>query len=100
MVRAGAVTHPSQRAFGGYSGIQKPRERYSITDHRALMDLLGIPSIEALRRSHKDLVEEALARTEQVRQSNWTHNVAVGSRDFVEIIKEEPGMKAKGRRIS
>jgi hypothetical protein len=26
--------------------------------------------------------------------------IAVGSRNFVEIVKGEPGMKAKGRRIS
>jgi hypothetical protein len=60
MLRAGAVAHPSERASGGYSEIQKPLERYSVTDRRAPMDLLGIPSIVALRRSQKDWVEEAL----------------------------------------
>jgi putative transposase len=100
MVRAGVVAHPSTWECGGYAEIQVPRERYSIIDHRALMDLLGIPSIDALRRSHSAWVEEALARAEQVREGKWTESVAVGSRDFVETIKARLGIRAKGRRIS
>ena len=64
------------------------------------MDLLGIPSIDALRRLHKTWVEEALARPERVRESKWTESIAVGSRDFVDVIKRGLGVKAKGRRIS
>ncbi|MGA3118921.1 MAG: hypothetical protein ABSF90_31425 [Syntrophobacteraceae bacterium] len=45
-------------------------------------------------------VEEALARPEQVRASMWTETSAVGSRDFVGVIKRGPGVKAKGCRIS
>ncbi len=100
MMRAWAVAHPSQWPSCGYPEIQKPRERYSIIDHRALMDLLGIPSIEALRRSHKTWVEEALAKGEQARESKWTESVAVGSRDFVETIKGRLGVRAKRRRFS
>jgi len=99
MVRAGAVAHPSKWASSGYAEIQEPRERYSIIDHRALMELLGIPSIEELRRSHMGWVKEALARKEQGRESKWTEGIAVGNRDFVDIIKRGLGMKAKGRRI-
>ena len=64
------------------------------------MALLGIPSIEALRRSHSAWVEEALARTELDREGKWTESVAVGSRDFVETIKAKLGIRAKGRRIT
>jgi hypothetical protein len=67
MVRAGMVSHPSQWASCGYAEIQKPPERYSIIDHLALMDLLGIPSIDALQRSHRDWAEQALGRAEQAR---------------------------------
>ena len=100
MVRAGAVAHPSRWVSSGYTEIQESRERFSIIDHRALMELLGIPSIEALCRSHTGWVEEALARSEQVRESKWTESVAVGSRDFVDVIKRGLRVKAKGRRIS
>lgn len=99
MVRAGMVTHPSQWKSGGYEEIQAPKERYSIIDHAALMDLLGLASIEALRRSHRAWVEEALARAENLREAKWTESVAVGSRDFVTTIKAKLGIRAKGRRI-
>lgn len=99
MVRAGAVAHPSEWESCGYGEIQAPRERYSIIDHRSLMGLLGIPSVEALRRSHSLWVEQALTRAEQVRESKWTESVAVGSSDFVETIKSKLRIRAKGRRI-
>jgi len=100
MARAGAVAHPSIWPSCGYHEIQKPRERYSIIDHRLLMDLLHIPSIEALQLAHKAWVEEALAKAEQVRESKWTESVAVGSRGFVETIKDKLGVRAKRRRFS
>jgi REP element-mobilizing transposase RayT len=100
MVRAGAVAHPSQWPSCGYQEIQKPRERYSIVDHRALMDLLRIVSVEALQRAHRTWVEEALARAEQVRESKWTESVAVGSRSFVETIRGKLGVRAKRHWLS
>jgi REP element-mobilizing transposase RayT len=100
MVRAGVATHPSEWASSGYTELQQPRERYSIIDHRALMDLLAIPSIEALQRSHKTWIEQALARAEHTRESKWTESVAVGSRNFVETIKGKLGVRAKRRRFS
>ena len=100
MVRAGVAAHPSQWASGGYAEIQEARERYSIIDHRALMYLLDIPSIDALRRLHKTWVEEALGRAEQAREGKWTESIAVGSRNFVEMVEGELGINAKGRRIS
>ena len=60
----------------------------------------GIPSIEALRRSHNEWVEEALARAERVREGKWTESVAVGSRDFVETMKAKLGIRGKGPKIS
>lgn len=99
MVRAGVVSHPSEWEFSGYAEIQAPRERYSIIDHRALMGLLGIPSLEALRCSHSLWVEQALACAEQVRESKWTESIAVGSSDFVETMKSKLRIRAKGRRV-
>lgn len=63
------------------------------------MDLLGIPSIEALQRAHRTWVEQALVRAEQVRESKWTECVAAGSRDFFETIKGKLGVRAKRRRF-
>ena len=64
------------------------------------MDLLGMPSIEALRRARGRWVEQALGRAKHVRESEWTESVAVGSADFVKTVKSKLGIRAKGRRIS
>jgi len=63
------------------------------------MDLLKIPSIMELRQLHEGWINGALARGEQVRESNWTESVAIGSRDFVADIKNKLGVRVKGRRI-
>ena len=52
--------------------------------------------MKELRRSHIGWVEEALARKEQGRENKWTEGIAVGSRDFVDVIKRGLGMRAKG----
>ncbi len=59
-----------------------------------------MPAVEDLLLSHIGWVEEALARPERVRESKWTESIAVGSRDFVDVIRRGLGVKAKGRRIS
>jgi len=100
MVRAGVVAHPSQWAWSGYAEVEKPRERYSIIDHRALMELLGISTIDELLRLRKDWVDEAIARREKGRESKWTESVAVGSRGFVDDVKRKLGVRVKGRRIA
>lgn len=33
------------------------------------------------------------------RESKWTQSIAVGSKTFIEQLKESPGFKAKGRKI-
>ncbi len=57
-------------------------------------------SLEALRQRHSAWIQEALARTEQVREAKWTESVAVGSGDFVESVKKKLGVRGKGRRIT
>ncbi len=93
MVRAGAVTHPSEWPFSGYDEIQNPRQRYSLIDHESLMDLQGIKSMEELKRGYREWVEESLTRKEGRRESRWTDSIAVGGKAFVEKIKAELGMR-------
>jgi len=100
MVRAGVVAHPCQWEFGGYAEIQSDPVKDSITDCGALMELLRIDSIQALRKLRGEWVEERLARGELAREGRWTESVAVGSRDFTERIKAKLGLRAKGRRVS
>ena len=99
MVRAGVVTHPSEWPFSGYNEIQNPRQRYSLIDHRSLMDLLNIKGMEKLKRSYREWVEEPLVRQGGKRESRWTESIAIGSKAFVEKTKAELGIKAIGREI-
>ena len=98
MVRAGVVNHPSEWNFGGYNEIQKPRQRYALIDYKRLMELLHISTVNELRNSHKKWVEEILKTQNYVRESKWSQSIAVGSKSFVEIIKEKLGIREKDRK--
>ena len=100
MVRADVVTHPSEWNFGGYNEIQKPRQRYTLIGYKRLMDLLRISTVDDLRNSHKKWVEEILKTQNYVRESKWSQSIAVGSKSFVEGIKEKLGIRAKGRMVA
>ena len=63
------------------------------------MDLLHISTIDELRSSHKKWVEEIIKTKNYVRESKWTQSIAVGSKNFVEGIKEKLGIQAKGRKV-
>jgi len=99
MVRAGVVTHPSEWPFSGYNEIQNPRQRYSLIDHGGLRDLLNIKSMEGLKESYREWVEESLGRQGGKRESRWTESIAVGSKAFVEKTKAELGIRANGREV-
>jgi len=44
-------------------------------------------------------VEEILKTKNYVRESKWSQSIAVGSKSFVEGIKEKLGILAKGRKV-
>jgi len=96
MVRAGVVNHPSEWPFCGYNEIQNPRQRYSIIDHRGLMDLLNTRSMDELGKDYRGFVEEALQEQCRERESRWTESIAVGCEAFVRDTKERLGIKAVG----
>jgi putative transposase len=99
MVRAGVVNHPLEWKFGGYNEIQKPRERYTLIDYKRLIELLHISTLDELRNSHKKWAEEILKAKNYVRESKWSQSIAVGSKSFVEVIKEKLGIRAKSRKV-
>ena len=100
MVRAGIVEHPSEWGFGGYTEIQKPRERYGIVDHEALRTLLDFRSAQDLAEGYRGWIEESLRSGENRRDDKWTESIAVGSKFFVTSTKEKLGYKAKGREVT
>ena len=99
MVRAGVVNHPADWECCGYNEIQHPKERKGIIDFITLMNLLDMKNHDHLKEAHRKWVESALPDGNNQRDSKWSQSIAVGSKSFVEEIKERLGFKAKGRRV-
>jgi len=98
MVRAGAVAHPCQWECSGYNEIQNPRKRYQLIDRKQLSALVGSEASPAFSKSHASWIDEALRVQNSIRKARWTESVAVGSKSFVEIIKEKLGYLARSRK--
>jgi len=99
MVRAGVVSHPSEWAFGGYNEIQETRRECVLTNYQKLAELTGFATYDAYQKAHKELVSESLANDNNSRQTQWTESIAVGKKCFIETIKEQLGILARGRKI-
>ena len=80
----------------GYNEIQQPRRKNILIDYERLQELFGAGSYDQLRSSHKGWIEEYLANGLKGRQEEWTDSIAVGSKSFIEQVKEFLGFKAKG----
>lgn len=98
MVRAGAVKHPSEWPHCGYGEILNPPSRYSIIDQKALMSKCGYNSEEQFRKDYKGWLESATRDRKPLREPAWSESIAVGSKAFINNIKEKLGVKAKGRK--
>lgn len=100
MVRAGAVTHPGDWGQGGYREIQSPPLRYRIIDEAALCAALGLTEAEAMRRHHRDWVDDTLRSGSSVRDERWTRSLAFGSEDFVKQVQQQLGGRARSREVA
>lgn len=98
MVRAGAVTHPSQWVESGYVEIQRRPQRYRIIDRGALSELLGVEEAR-LASVQDEWIGAALARGRLQREPQWSEAVAVGSRRFVDGVQAALGNRARYRQI-
>lgn len=99
MVRAGVVKHPQKWIHSGYHELQKPRQRYGLIDFKALMRMLPFESKDELKEAHHSRIEQELKKSQLLRQSKWTQSIAVGDKAFVEQIKKNLNIRAKGRQI-
>ncbi len=99
MVRAGVVEHPTQWEFCGYNEIQNPRKRKRIIDFNRLMGLLGFENYDDLKDAHHKWVASEIQTNNSDKENKWTQSIAVGSKTFIETMKEALGFRAKGRKI-
>jgi hypothetical protein len=99
MVRAAVVEHPTQWEFCGYSEIQNHRKRKGIIDFDRLMGLLGFENYDDLKDAHCKWVDSAMQADSSDKENKWTQSIAVGSKTFIEKMKEALGFRATGRKI-
>ncbi|MEA3411768.1 MAG: transposase, partial [Pseudomonadota bacterium] len=59
----------------------------------------GIRSDEQLRKEHRQWVEESISNGGNVRQPAWTESIAVGSKDFVDGIREKLQPRITDRQV-
>jgi putative transposase len=82
-----------------YNEIQNPRKRKGIIDFDRLMGLLGLENYDHLKEAHYKWVDSEIPTNYSDKDNKWTQSVAVGSRRFIETMKEALGFRAKGRKI-
>ena len=101
MVRNAVVHHPSSWVHGGYNEIQNPPLRYSLIDRERLIECCDLENDEQLRKEHWQWVEESIHNHNgNAREPEWTESIAVGSKTFVDGIKEKLQPKLSGRTVS
>ena len=99
MVRAGAVSHPSQWSDCGFKEILTPRQRYGIIDQTSLLNSLGLNSIEDLKQRYPKWLDESLLNDRMIREEKWSKSIAVGSYDYIEMIQSKLGIDAINRKL-
>jgi hypothetical protein len=71
-----------------------------LIDHSVFMDLLDIPAMDMLQRSHRGWVDQFLSGERSARDSNSSESIAVGNKAIVAMVKKQLGLRAKGRKIT
>ena len=98
MVRAGAVSHPSEWDICGYNEILHEPVRYKIIDREALKNLLGFTDEVALIEAYGQAISP-LQMESKGRQPMWTESIAVGDKDSVVEAKRKLSSLALGRKV-
>jgi len=64
-----------------------------------LIELLGFETYDDLKDAHHKWVDSAIQTDNSDKENRWTQSIAVGSKTFIEKMKESLGFKANGRKI-
>ncbi len=99
MVRTGVVSHPSDWRWSGFNEIQSQKKRYAIVNYKRLCELLGVESLDMLKKIHSRWIDETIKQDKLIRNEKWSQSIAVGDKKYVENIKTQLGAKAKHRKI-
>ena len=99
MVRAGAVSHPSEWLHCGYHEIQQQPSRYRLINRECLIDLCGMQSDQQLVAQHRDWIKQEVQGNVLKRETKWSESVAVGTTGFIERFQQQLGIQAAGRKV-
>jgi len=55
--------------------------------------------LDALQKSCRNRIEEALVSGEHVRERKWSESIAAGNKSFIETTMKRLGIKALGRKV-
>jgi putative transposase len=83
----------------GYNEIQSLPQRYRCIDVPALATLLGFTDADGLRNGLREWVDDALAKGDLERHPAWTRSIAVGQREYLDVIGSELKVSHPGRVI-
>jgi len=97
MVRANAISHPSEWADSGYQDIQHPVKRYRVIDLQELANLFNCSSVTDFQQLHRQWVEEALCDQRSSRDSRWSEGLAIGSEEYVDSLKRQLSLRSRYR---
>ena len=84
--------------------LYEAKKRYALTilnftvtsNH---IHLLGIDDSDELRKAYNSWRAAVLRKGGHARDAKWTQSIAVGSKVFIEDVKDQLGYKAIGRKI-
>lgn len=91
MVRAGVVKHPSEWKYCGYHEIVMAKRQYKIVNLSVFSGLAGFSDESSFSKAYSSRLENLLTETDLCRESVWTTDLAVGSREFVEHVRRKCG---------
>jgi putative transposase len=100
MVRAGVVKHPCEWAESGYGELQNPPKRYAVIDTSALLALTDFHDLTHFQYEHTSWVHASLGSEGHRRDACWSESLAVGSREFVTLMRANLGGKACARQVT
>jgi hypothetical protein len=70
-----------------------------LIDYERLQGLLCAATYDQLRNSHRGWAEAYCGGLQKNRRDEWTGNIAVGSRAFVEKARALLGFRSRGRKV-
>lgn len=99
MVRAGAVSHPSEYKSSGYNEIQNPPGRYGIINRKMLLEYFAIRDDASFRKEHSNWITVELKNNDLIRNPDWSEAIAVGYKPFLKNTRDKLTSRAQKRSI-